>query len=105
MGLIVSYDDKFGMPASEIALNSGEHVLLTLHKHGLVIKALARPGENERTLFEAAPDIVAAICASLTGDGPGSKASPLQVLAAVTVQLPDARAVETAFRGAAKTTD
>lgn len=100
MGLIVSYDDKFGMPSSEIELASGEHVLLTLHKHGLVIKALARPGETERTIFEAAPDAVAGICAGLVGDGTAT-ATPLQVLAAVTVQLPDVAAVKNAFKTAA----
>ncbi len=99
MGLIVSYDDKFGMPSSEIELASGEHVLLTLHKRGLIIKALARPGEAEHTIFEASPDTVAEICAGLVGDGT-AKATPLQVLAAATIRLPDAAAVRNAFEAA-----
>lgn len=101
MGLIVSFDDKFGMPASEIALASGEHILLTLHRNGLVIKALARPGESERVIFQADPGTVAGICTGLMG-GPGaSKATPLQILAAATVQLPDTAAVRDAFETAA----
>lgn len=100
MGLIVSYDDKFGMPSSEIELASGEHVLLTLHKHGLIIKALARPGETERTIFEATPGTVAGICAGLVGDDT-ARTTPLQVLAAATVRLPDVAAVRNAFETAA----
>lgn len=101
MGLIVSYDDKFGMPASEIELASGEHVLLTLHKNGLVIKALARPGEQERVIFQADPGTVAEICTGLMGDSDTSKTTPLQILTAATVQLPNAVAVRDAFETAA----
>lgn len=102
MGLIVSYDDKFAMPSSEIELASGEHVLLTLHKHGLVIKALARPGAQERTIFEAKPGMVAEICTGLLGDRDAAKTTPLQILAAATMQLPDIVAVRQAFEAAAK---
>ncbi|MBX7200427.1 MAG: hypothetical protein K1X51_13760 [Rhodospirillaceae bacterium] len=102
MGLIVSYDDKFAMPSAEIELASGEHVLLTLQKHGLVIKALARPGAPERILFEAAPYVVADICAALLGGTDSAETTPLKILTAATVRLPDAAAVQHAFQMAAE---
>lgn len=101
MGIVVSYDEKFGLPNSEVELASGEHVFLSLGKDGLVIKLLARPGTAERLLFQANPSIVAKICDGLFDIQPGTKTTPLQILVAVATQMPDSFAVETAFRSAA----
>lgn len=101
MGTVVSYDEKFGLPNSEIRLASGEHVFIALGKDGLAIKLLARPGSSERTLVQADPATVAKICDGLFEIRLDKKASPLQMLVAAVTQLPDARAVETAFGTAA----
>jgi hypothetical protein len=100
MGFVVSYDDKSGMPSSEIELNSGEHVLLTLDRNGLVVKLLARPGNAERELFAANAETVAHICAGLFDDQGQSQTSPLQILASAVTQMPDAGVVEAAFQSA-----
>jgi hypothetical protein len=101
MGLVVSYDDKFGLPNSEIELASGEHIFLALGREGLVIKLLPAPGAPERELFRADPGIAAKICDGLFDIQPGAGATPLRMLVAATVQLPNADAVERAFRAAA----
>ncbi len=101
MGLVVSYDEKFGLPNSEIELASGEHVFLALGREGLVIKLLPAPGAAERVLFRADPETAARICDGLFDIQPGSKSTPLQMLVAAAVHLPNAAAVERAFRSAA----
>jgi hypothetical protein len=101
MGLIVSYDDKFATPYSEIELANGDHVLLTLDRDGLTVKALARPGNAERLLFRGNPDIVAKICTGLLDEDDDAKIPPLRVLVSVTSQLPSAAAVADAFKAAA----
>ena len=102
MGLIISYDDKFATPYSEIELANGDHVLLTLERDGLTVKALARPGSPERLLFAGDPDTVAKICTGLLDERDDAKAPPLRVLTAVTSQLPSAAAVADAFTAAAR---
>jgi hypothetical protein len=101
MGIVVSYDEKLGLPNSEIELASGEHIFLTLGREGLAIKLLARPGAGERLLFTADPSTAAKICDGLFDIQPGMKTTPLQMLVAATVHLPDAQAVERAFKAAA----
>jgi hypothetical protein len=101
MGLVVSYDEKFGLPNSEIELTSGEHIFVALGRNGLEIKLLAAPGAAERVLFRADPETAARICDGLFDIQPGTKSTPLQMLVAAAVHLPDARAVEHAFRTAA----
>ncbi|MGE4063663.1 MAG: hypothetical protein AB7E79_09870 [Rhodospirillaceae bacterium] len=102
MGLVVSYDEKLGIPNSEIALASGEHVSLTLGRDGLLVKLLSRPGAAERILFHASPATTARICDGLFDIGSNETKSPLRMLVAATVHLPDAAAVENAFSAAAK---
>jgi hypothetical protein len=101
MGLVVSYDEKFGLPNSEIELASGEHIFLALGREGLVIKLLPAPGATARELFRADPETAAKICDGLFDIQPGGKSSPLQMLVAAALHLPDAHAVERAFRTAA----
>jgi len=100
VALVVSYDDKSGTPSSEIELNSGEHVLLSLDQKGLVIKLLARPGNAERILFKASASTVAEICAGLFDDQGKSRTSPLQILVPAVTQMPNAAAVQAAFKAA-----
>ena len=102
MGLVISYDDKFATPYSEIELASGEHIFMTLDRTGLTVKALARPGSPERLLFEGNPDTVARICTGLMDEQDTSGATPLRVLVSVTSLMPNAAAVAQAFNAAAK---
>jgi hypothetical protein len=102
MSFVVSYDEKFGTPYSEVKLASGEHVFLTLDQGGLVIRLLARPGHTERVLFKGTPETVTKICVGLLDDRDPSKATPLQILVAVMTQMPHAAAVAEAFAAAAK---
>lgn len=101
MGIVISYDEKFGTPYSEIELASGERIFLTLGQNGLTIKLLMHPDREERVLFQANPSAVAKICDGLFDIQPDQKASPLRVLVAAASQLPDVRAVENAFNAAA----
>lgn len=101
VGIVISYDEKFGLPYSEIELASGERIFLTLGQNGLAIKLLMHPGREERVLFQANPSTVAKICDGLFDIQPDQKASPLRVLVAAASQLPDVRAVENAFNAAA----
>ncbi len=102
MGLIVSFDEQSRMPASEIKLDSGEHVLLTLERNGLVIKTPPGAGRDERVLFEGSPEVVARICTALHQDV--AKVTPLRILVSAVTQMPNAAAVETAFQAAAAAT-
>lgn len=101
MGIVVSYDDKFGTPYSEIELASGERVLMTLDHNGLVIKALARPGNAECVLFKDSPNTVAKICAGLVDYRNRSNATPLQILVSAVKQLPNVEVVAATFKTAA----
>ncbi|TAK99628.1 MAG: hypothetical protein EPO08_15840 [Rhodospirillaceae bacterium] len=101
MGLVLAFDDKFGSPYSEVALANGERVFISLDRHGLTIKSLARPGFAERVLFSASPDTVVKICAGLFDDQGYSRATPLQILVSAVTQLPNAAAVKSAFQDAA----
>lgn len=102
MGLVVSYDEKLGLPNSEIELASGEHIFLTLGREGLTIKQLPGPGRGEQVLFQADPATTARICDGLFNIEPGGKTSPLRMLVAAAVNLPDASAVRSAFTAAAR---
>ncbi len=101
MGLVISYDEKFGLPYSEIELASGERIFMTLGQDGLAIKLLMQPGRRERLLFHANPVVIARICDGLFDIQPDRNASPLRILVAAASQLPDANAVEQAFNAAA----
>jgi hypothetical protein len=101
MGYVVSYDDKFGTPNSEVALTSGENIFVALDQNGIVVKALARPGTVERVLFEGSPKTVAKICAGLFDDTGSPNTSPLRMLVAAMTQMPNSAAVEGAFKTAA----
>jgi hypothetical protein len=101
MGVVISYDDKFASPSSEIKLDSGEHVVMRLDKQGLVIKSIGAGGVADQLLFQAKAKVVAEICAGLFDDRGESKATPLQILTAAVTQLPNATAVKEAFEAAA----
>ncbi len=102
MALVISYDDKFATPYSEIELASGEHIFVTLDREGLSLKLLARPNSAERLLFTGNPDTVSKICDGLLGGQDRSIATPLRVLVSVVTQMPDAAAVAEAFAAAAE---
>ena len=100
MGTVISYNDGFATPYSEIELASGERIVLALDRGGLTVKIPAGPGGRERVLFEGDPDTVAGICLGLAGDS-ARNLSPLQVLVAAVTHIPDAQAVAAAFKAAA----
>lgn len=102
MGLVISYDDKFATPYSEIELASGEHIFIALDREGLSLKLLARPNSAERLLFAGNPDTVAKICNGLLGEQDRSITTPLRVLVSVVTQMPNAAAVAEAFTAATK---
>lgn len=101
MSAVISYVDNVEFPTSEIKLKSGEHIVLTLHKNGLIIKVLPTPEGPERVLYEGNAKTVSQICAGLFDDRGESKATPLQILVSAVTQLPNARAIEDAFKTAA----
>lgn len=98
MGAVLSYDDKFATPSSEIKLDSGEHIVMALDKKGLVVKTFTSGKEN--ILFKTDANAAAAICASLFDDRGESKTTPLRILTSVVVNMPNAQAVQKAFEDA-----
>jgi hypothetical protein len=100
MGTVLSYDDKFATPYSEIELTNGERIVLTLERGGLAVKTPAGPDGRERTLFEGDPDTVAGICLGLVGEA-ALNTSALQILVAAVTHMPDAKSVAAAFKAAA----
>ena len=100
MGTVISYNDKFATPYSEIELASGERIVLALDRSGLVVKTPAGPTGAEQVLFAGDPDVVAGICLGLAGDQAQSL-SPLQVLVAAVTHIPNIQAVTAAFKQAA----
>ncbi len=101
MGTIVTYDDKFATPYSEIKLASDEHVVLTLDKRGLTIKSVAQRNVAERVVFACGVEQVAEICHGLL-DMTAKKATPLHVLVSVATRFPDAATLAAAFKKAAE---
>ena len=99
MGIVISYDDKFATPFSEIELASGERIVLTLERGGLLVKAPAGPGVSERLLFKGDADTVTDICLGLAGDA-AAYAPPLQILVSAVSQMPNAQSVAAAFKAA-----
>ena len=100
MGLVVSYDEKFGVPSSEVALDSGEHILLVLERTGLIIKKLARPEIEETILFAGSPEVVARVCDGMFDEQTTKTTPPLRMLVSIVVQMPSAAAVSSAFHQA-----
>tara|TARA_R110000868_G_scaffold18366_3_gene80909 strand:+ start:553 stop:864 length:312 start_codon:yes stop_codon:yes gene_type:complete len=101
MGVIVSFDESFLTPNSEVVLSSGEHVILSLDRKGLEIKVLASPQGKERVLVHLTPDSVAKICTGLWDNRDSSGKSPLRTLVSIAKRIPNAEKLKAAFKAAA----
>jgi len=100
MGMIVAYDENFAVPFSEIKLESGEHILLSLERTRLVVKALAQGARTERVLFECDDRAVAVICDGLIADRGNADVAPLRLLVSAVMHAPDTKALESALNAA-----
>jgi hypothetical protein len=93
LGAVISFHDDGRRPHAELVLANGDRVHVRLGPDGMVISRADGP-----VLFEASPDIVARICASLVPSR--SATQPLNVIVAVAVNLPSADALRRAFADA-----
>lgn len=101
MGVIVSYDENFAAPFSEIKLGSGEHILVSLERNRLVVKALAGGEHTERILYACDDKTVAVICDGLIEAQGTPHAAPLRLLVSAMMNVPDTKALASALRAAA----
>ena len=100
MGTIITYDENFAVPFSEIKLESGEHILLSLERTRLVVKALAQGERAERLIFECYDKTVAVLCDGLLANDGDANVPPLRLLASVVMNVPDAKALASALNAA-----
>ena len=101
MGVIVSYDETFVMPFSEIKLQSGEHILVSLERNRLVVKALAGAEHAEHIIYEGGEATIAVICDGLIEVQGMPHAAPLRLLVSAIMNVPDTKALASALRAAA----
>jgi hypothetical protein len=101
MGVIVTYDENFAAPFSEIKLASGEHILLSLERNRLVVKALAGAERTERILYECGEETVGVICDGLIEAQRAPHAAPVRLLVSAIMNVPDTKALASALSAAA----
>jgi hypothetical protein len=100
MGTIITYDENFAVPFSEIKLESGEHILLSLERTRLVVKALAQGARAESLLFECDDETVAVICDGLIANEGEANVPPLHLLASVVMNVPDTETLASILKAA-----
>lgn len=100
MGVIVTYDENFAAPYSEIKLASGEHILLSLERNRLVVKTLAGAERTAHILFECDDDDVSVICDGLIEAQGTPQAAPLRLLVAAVRHVPVTKALATILQAA-----
>jgi len=101
MATVITYRNDDSRPYAELALDSGERVLLTLDHGGALIERLAGRGRPAEVLFRGTPALVAQICGGLMDRKPAEQSTPLDILLAAILQLGSAAAVRDAFRDVA----
>jgi hypothetical protein len=93
MGSIVAYRND-NRPFAELVLDGGIHVTITLNTAGAVIRQISGARNSGDILFQASPELVAWICASLEG---GARSTPLDILVNATIGFGSAAKAKAAF--------
>lgn len=101
MTTLIRYQNDRHRRACEVALDSGERVLLMVDRTGVVIERAPVPGIPGAILFRGNPDVAAEICASLTTANSASGKAPMDIILAAVVGLGSAAKIRSAFRRAA----
>lgn len=101
MTTLIRYQNDHHRRACEVALDSGERVMVMVDRTGIVIERAPAPGIPRAVLFRGKPDVAAEICASLTTATSASKKAPMDIILAAVVGLGSAAKIRTAFRRAA----
>jgi hypothetical protein len=101
MTTLIRYQNDHHHRACEVALDSGERVLLMVDRTGVVIERAPVAGIPGAVLFRGKPDVAAEICASLTTADSASGKAPMDIILAAMVGLGSAAKIRTAFRRAA----
>ncbi len=102
MGTITVFRDTDDPPYAEIVLDNGERVGLTVTDGGLVIRRLYDQAAGGGALFEADADLVARLCAALSGRRWARRTTPLQILAGAVAQIGSSVEVRAAFQAASR---
>jgi len=97
MTTLLRYRDYGGEPCCEVALESGEHVLIAVDAGGVTIRRLARGDTAEEVLFLGSPPVVADICLALLDGRPASETSVLDIFLAVVSRFRSAAHIRAAF--------
>jgi hypothetical protein len=97
MATVLRYRSGGTEPHCELALENGDHVLITLERSGVTIRRLARGDKPEQILFLGSVDVVADICVALLDRRPASETSVLDIFVSVVSQFRSAEDIRAAF--------
>jgi len=89
-----SYGDR---PYCEVALENGDHVLVTVEAGGVIIKRLARRDAAEEILFVGPAHVVADICMALLEGKPASETTVLDVFLSIVSRFRSSADIRAAF--------
>jgi len=97
MATLMRYHSYGARPCCEVALDTGEHLLITIEDTGVVIKRLARAGTPEENLFVGPSHLVAEICAAFLKGRKATELTVMDLFLALTSQFRSADELKTAF--------
>ena len=97
MATVMCYRRDGTEPQCELALESGDHVLIALNRSGVTIRRLARGDKPEEILFLGTVHVATDICLALLDRRPASETSVLDVFVSVVSQFRSAEDIRAAF--------
>lgn len=100
MTTLIKYRNDIAHGSCEVALDSGERILVHADRNGTLIERCALPGIPKAVLYRGMPDVVAEICAALAPATPPLRTTPLDIILAAVIGLGSAAKIRKAFRDA-----
>ena len=100
MATVMRYRSDGAQPHCELALENGDHVLITIERSGVTITRLARRDRPEEILFLGSVPVVADICLALLDRRPAAETSVLDTFVSVVSQFRSGEDIRAAFAAA-----
>src|SRR5215467_13688470 len=97
MATVMRYRSGGTEPHCELALENGDHVLITLERSGVTIRRLARGDKPEQILFLGSVHVVADICLALLDGEPAFETNVLDLFVSIVSKFRSAEDIRTAF--------
>jgi len=97
MTTLLRYRGYGAQPCCEVALENGDHVLITVEAGGVTIKRLARGDTPNEILFLGSVPVVADICVALLDGRPASETTVLDIFVSLVSQFRTADDIRAAF--------